>query len=546
MSERSAHVDTFARDHLPPRSQWPQLTASLPELQYPARLNCAHELLDRAFVEGHDGRRAAVYSEDAVWSWAELRANTDRIAQVLMRDLGVVPGNRVLLRAPNCPMLVAAWLAVVKCGAIAVTTMAMLRAKELAAIAQKARIDHALCHSRLCDELRQAARDTGLLSHIATFGDGILEAAMQRYPEPFQAVDTARDDVCLFAFTSGTTGGPKATVHCHSDVLAMADVVARHLLQTQQDDIYLGTPPLGFTFGLGALLVFPLRFRAATVMLESVTADAVVNAIEKLGATCLFTAPTMYRNLGGRLDSARLSSLRRCVSAGEPLPQAVSDNWYAKTGIRLIDGLGSTEMMHIFISAAGPDIRPGATGRPLPGYEACVLDEENRPLPRGHAGRLAVRGPTGCRYLDDPRRQLEYVVNGWNVTGDWYYVDEDGYFWFQGRIDDMIVSGGYKIPAPEVESALLAHPGVKECAVIGAPDEQRGQIVKAFVVLREGFDGSDRVKELQDFVKASIAPYKYPRAIEIVTVLPKTPTGKIQRFALRQREMERAAHPGEA
>jgi len=395
-----------------------------------------------------------------------------------------------------------------KVGAIAVTTIPMLRAKELGQIAAKARIDHALCDLRLVSEVSATREQTGWLSKTLTWGDGILESRMAAQPATFENIDTSRDDVCVLAFTSGTTGQPKATMHFHRDVLVMADIVGRHLLETAAHDVYVGSPPLAFTFGLGALLVFPLRFRGATVMIEHPTAENLLSAVQKYRATCLFTAPTMYRNLVSLVSKYDLSSLRRCVSAGEVLPKVTSDAWFAESGIRLIDGIGATEMMHIFISSKGDAIRPGSTGKPLPGYEAVILDDRNRPLPPGNAGRLAVRGPTGCRYLEDAR-QKEYVIGGWNVTGDRYYVDEDGYFWYQARTDDMIVSSGYNIAGPEVEGALLAHPAVKEAAVIGAPDVERGQIVKAFVVVNTGYTpGPALVGSLQDHL-GFVAPRRY-------------------------------------
>lgn len=547
MSDYTAHIDTFTKDHLPPRKLWPEFRFELPELQYPDRVNCGRVLLDDAIAEGH-AARTVLYSDAGRWTYAELFEQTNRIANVLVRDLGVVPGNRVLLRAPNTPMLAACWLAVMKVGAVAVTTMPMLRAKELAVIVQKARIEHALCDVRLVDELRQVAISG--LRHIVTFSDGNedsadggseLESLMGRRDAHFDAVDTARDDVCLLAFTSGTTGQPKATMHFHRDVLAMRDVVARHVFETSSSDIYVGSPPLGFTFGLGALLVFPLASRGAVALVEQPTPENLLDAVQKFGATALFTAPTAYRNLVPLAPQYDLSSLHRCISAGEPLPKATSDAWCKATGIRIIDGIGATEMIHIFISASGAEIRPGATGKPLPGYQACVLDEEGRALPRGFAGRLAVKGPTGCRYLDDPR-QAEYVQGGWNVTGDRYFVDTDGYFWFEARADDMIISGGYNIAGPEVEAALITHPAVRECAVVGSPDDARGQVVKAFVVLNAGFIGDPAlVGSLQNFVKQAIAPYKYPRAVEFVAALPKTQTGKVQRNVLRIRELDNAS-----
>ncbi len=525
-------MDTFARDGLPPKEQWPRLHFDLPELRYPECMNCATVLLDDAIAEGH-GERPAILTDAGPINYRELLARANRIANALA-DAGVQPGNRVLLRGYNGPELYAAWLAVMKAGAIAVTTMPMLRAPELGKVISKARPAFALCDQRLLGELRTAAGETEGLATIIGWGDGDLEGRMAKASDRYTNADTASDDVCLLAFTSGTTGQPKACVHFHRDVLAMADVVARHLLKTAPDDVYAGSPPLAFTFGLGALLVFPLRFRAATVPIEAPSPPAILAAIEKHRISCLFTAPFAYRALAGEVGGRDLTSLKRCVSAGEFLPKAISDLWQQHTGIRIIDGIGATEMIHIFISAVGEDIRPGATGKPLPGYRACVLDEAGRPLPPGSTGRLAVTGPTGCRYLDD-ERQRDYVQFGWNVTGDLYRVDEDGYFWFVARADDMIVSAGYNIAGPEVEWALLAHPAVRECAVIAAPDPERGTVVKACIVLAPGRAGDAAlVRELQDFVKQRIAPYKYPRIVEFLESLPKTATGKLQRKALRQ------------
>jgi len=524
-------VDTFAKDRLPPRDQWPRLHFDLPELRYPDRLNCANVLLDDAIAEGH-GDRPAILADAGPITYRELLARANRMANVLV-DAGVGPGNRVLLRGYNGPELYVAWLAVMKAGAIAVTTMPMLRAPELSAIIGKAKPAFALTDHRLVAELAAVAA-TGGVDTMITWGNGELEARLAAASEHFDNVDTAAEDVCLLAFTSGTTGQPKACAHFHRDVLVMADVVGRHLLETSPGDVYAGSPPLGFTFGLGVLLVFPLRFRAATVPIEAPAPATVLAAIERHGVTCLFTAPIAYRGLAGELAGRNLVSLKCCVSAGEFLPKAVSDLWFEKTGLRIIDGIGATEMIHIFISACGDDIRPGSTGKPLPGYRACVLDDDGHELPRGRTGRLAVTGPTGCRYLDDPR-QLDYVQGGWNVTGDLYRVDEDGYFWFVSRADDLIVSAGYNIAGPEVEWALLAHPAVRECAVIGAADAERGTVVKACIVLETGRAGDIALmKELQDFVKQRIAPYKYPRMIEFLDVLPKTATGKLQRKALRE------------
>jgi len=537
----TAHVDTFARDHLPPPELQPEFLFTLPELQFPARLNCAHELLDR-WVESGQGDRPCIRAPGGVcWTYAQLQAQANRIAQVLVREMGLVPGNRVLLRAPNNPMLAACWFAVMKAGGIAVATMPLLRAKELKQIIDKAQVSHALCDHSLAGELEAAAAQCPTLQQLRYFRDPSpqgLEAAMARQGARFDNVATAADDTCIIAFTSGTTGQPKGTMHFHRDVMAICACWPPHVLKAAPDDVFIGSPPLAFTFGLGGLLLFPMSIGASTVLLEKAAPPLLLPAIQEFGATVLFTAPTSYRAMAAdakrlRIGAPHGGTLRKCVSAGEALPAATRQLWKEATGIELIDGIGSTEMLHIFISADEAHAVPGATGTVVPGYQACVLDDEGRPVAPGVIGHLAVKGPTGCRYLAD-ERQRQYVKHGWNVTGDAYVLDERGYFHFQSRTDDLIVSAGYNIAAPEVEDALLAHPAVAECAVIGVPDEERGQLVKAFVVLREGHrPGEALVQELQDFVKRSIAPYKYPRAIEFRDSLPRTETGKLQRYRLK-------------
>ena len=538
----SAHVDTFARDRLPPRDQWPEFLFELPELQFPERLNCAAELLDRHIAEGHGERVCSRTPGGLVWTYAELQRQANRIANVLVHDLGLVPGNRVLLRAANKPMLVACWFAVVKAGGIAVATMPLLRAKELTQVIEKAQVSHALCDRALCAELETAQKQAPTLRQLVCFGDESpegLESCMARQPDTFTNVDTAADDTCMLAFTSGTTGQPKATMHFHRDVMAACACFPRHVLRANADDVFVGSPPLAFTFGLGGLVLFPMSIGASMVLVEKAAPADLVNVIADCGATVLFTAPTSYRAMAPaarerKISAAQGGTLRKCVSAGEALPAATRRLWREATGIELIDGIGSTELLHIFIAADEEHAREGATGVAVPGYQACVLDEHGEPAPAGSIGRLAVKGPTGCRYLDDPR-QAQYVQDGWNMTGDAYLVDADGYFRYQSRTDDMIVSAGYNIAAPEVEEALQQHPAVLECAVIGVADPERGQIVKAFVVVGEGAQaGEALVRELQDFVKATVAPYKYPRAIEFLDRLPRTETGKLQRFRLRE------------
>ncbi len=529
----SAHADTFARDHLPPREEWPELRFDLPELQFPPQLNCATELLDRRVAQGQ-GDRPCLLGEGVRWTYAELLAQANRIAHVLVEDLRLVPGNRVLLRGANSPMLAACWFAVIKAGGIAVCTMPLLRAKELVQIVDKAEISHALCDTRLAEELALARPSCATLTKVEHFHDGGLEARAVRKPSRFANLPTAADDTCLIAFTSGTTGTPKGTMHFHRDVMAACACWPAHVLRARPQDVFIGSPPLAFTFGLGGLLLFPMAAGAATVLLERSTPDVLPAAIAQYRATICLSAPTAYRAMVASTAASDLSSLRKCVSAGEALPVSTRRRWKDLTGIEMIDGIGATEMLHIFISHTEKDVKPGATGKPVPGYTACVVDDELRPLPLGGVGRLAVKGPTGCRYLADPR-QRDYVQRGWNLTGDAYLVDEDGWFVYQARTDDMIVSGGYNIAGPEVENALLLHPAVAECAVVGVPDDERGQCVKAFVVPRVGMQsGAALVKELQEFVKRSIAPYKYPRAVEFVDSLPRTESGKLQRFSLRK------------
>jgi 2-aminobenzoate-CoA ligase len=568
----SAHLDTFARDHLPPPEEWPQLVFDRPELRYPDRLNCGAELLDRS-VERFGAERPALRADDGeCWTYGELLSRVDRIAHVLTSVLGVVPGNRVLLRGPNSLHLAACWLAVMKAGAVAVTVLAAQRAHELRTVCSIGRINHALCDVRALDELTKA--DVPLL-HVTAFGgdasDDLL-ALSEQQPERYEAVDTAADDVALIAFTSGTTGQPKGCVHFHRDVLAIADTFSAHVLRPQPDDLFAGSPPLGFTFGLGGLVVFPLRAGAAALLGQWNGPEQMLAAVERHRVSVLFTAPTAYRGMLAKLDAppadrpgaageageARrdgpydLSSLRRCVSAGENLPAATWDSWHEATGLRLINGIGATEMLHIFVSAADEAIRPGTTGVAVPGFEARVVEKgpagELVAVPDGEPGLLAVRGPVGCRYLADPR-QREYVRDGWNITGDTYVREADGYLRYVARADDMIVSAGYNIAGPEVEEALLRHPDVNEAAVVGRPDELRGQVVVAHVVLREGAKASsakgasadgeaadseaEQAESLRKFVTAELTPYKCPREIVFADSLPRTPTGKLQRFLLR-------------
>ncbi len=544
----SRHVDTFTRDRLPPKDQWPLFMADRPELDYPDDFNCAVELVDRHVQEGR-GQRTALHGVTDIerhegafsWTYAELKDKTDRIAQVLTCEMGLVPGNRVLLRGGNSPMMAACWLGAVKAGMVVVPTMPLLRAGELATIIDKAQVSAALCDSLLVEELQHCmtpghAHQAPALRQLVAFrstGEDGLEARMARQSGGFTPPAASRDDVCLIAFTSGTTGQPKGTLHFHRDVLAMCDLFPRHILRMDERDVVCGTPPIAFTFGLGGLLAFSLRHGASTVLMEKHTPESLLRTIARYQATQCYTAPTFYRQMAALAQDFDLSSLKHPVSAGEALPDATRQLWEQATGITMTDGIGGTEVIHIYISSAGPQVRRGAIGQVVPGYVAQIVGEDMQPVPPGTVGRLAVRGPTGCKYLDDVR-QTNYVQDGWNLPGDTFVMDADGYFSYQARNDDMIISAGYNIAGPEVEGALMLHPAVAECGVVGMADEERGQIVQAFVVLKPGHTGDAAlVRALQEHVKQAIAPFKYPRKLVFVDTLPRTETGKLQRFKLR-------------
>jgi 2-aminobenzoate-CoA ligase len=532
----SAHADTFARDNLPLPADWPEIDLS--GFDYPEWMNAGVELSDR-MVERGFGDRVALIGNGRRRTYKELTDWTNRLANALVEDFGLKPGNRVLIRSANNPAMVACWLAATKAGAVVVNTMPMLRAKELAKIVDKAEISLALCDSRLMDEMVACAKESAFLKQVVSFDgtanhDAELDRAALDKPVQFEAVKTGRDDVALLGFTSGSTGIPKATMHFHRDLLIIADAYAKEVLDVQPEDVFVGSPPLAFTFGLGGLAIFPLRFGASAALLENATPPNLIEIIKKYKATICFTAATAYRAMLGAMEQgADLSSLRVAVSAGETLPAPVYEEWVKKTGKPILDGIGSTEMLHIFISNRLDDHKPASTGKPLAGYQVIVVDDEMNEVPRGTVGKLAVRGPVGCRYLAD-ERQADYVRDGWNLTGDSFIEDEDGYFHFAARSDDMIVSAGYNIAGPEVEAALLSHEYVRECAVIGKADDVRGHIVEAHVVLEaHAVPGEALVKLLQDHVKAQIAPYKYPRSIVFIKELPKTESGKIQRFRLK-------------
>lgn len=532
----SAHTDTFARDNLPPASLCPEFL--LDGFDYPEHLNAGFELTDKMVEQGF-GDHTALIGNGRHRTYKELTDWTNRLAHVLVDELNVKPGNRILIRSANTPAMVACWLAATKAGAVVVNTMPLLRAKELEQIVDIAEVTLALCDTRMLDEIEEVAKTSKTLTRVADFDgsqnhDSDLDRMALEKSVRFDPVKTGRDDVALLGFTSGTTGVPKATMHFHRDLMIIADGYAKEVLGVTPEDIFVGSPPLAFTFGLGGLAIFPLRFGATATLLETASPPNMIEIIEKYKATVCFTAPTAYRfMLSAMDDGADLSSLRAAVSAGETLPSPVYKDWIEKTGKPMLDGIGATEMLHIFISNRFDDHAPACTGRPVTGYQVKVIDDDNNTVPNGTVGRLAVKGPTGCRYLADDR-QANYILDGWNITGDSFSMDDDGYLYFAARNDDMIISGGYNIAGPEVESALLSHELVAECAVVGAADIDRGSIVQAHIVLKDNAKESDNtVSILQEYVKATIAPYKYPRSIVFCSSLPKTATGKIQRYLLK-------------
>jgi len=540
---KTAHLDTFVHDNLPPIELQPDFIFELPELEFPDKMNCAVEILDRAIIKGY-GDRICIQCDRLTWTYKDLLDRANQMANVLIKELQLKPGNRVLLRSANTPEMVASWFAVVKAGGIAVATMPLLRSLELIQIIDKAQVSHAICDHSLKDELLKAQegcqskslKQVSLLRSAESQLNGVnsLDISALSHSTRFENFSSLSTDCCILAFTSGTTGVPKATIHTHRDVMSICTCWPKFVLKPEPTDVFIGSPPIAFTFGLGGLILFPMTFGASVALLEKASPKDLLIGIQKFKATVLFTAPTSYRQLAleGLID--KHSSLRKCVSAGEALPGPTRALWKQSTGIEIIDGIGTTEMLHIFISANELEAIPGATGRVVKGYKACILDDNGNQLPAGEIGHLAVKGPTGCRYLND-ERQAKYIKNGWNVTGDAYVMDKNGYFHYQSRTDDMIISSGYNIAGPEIETCILSHPSVTECAVVGEPDDARGAIVKAFVVLKANISPNDSTtKSIQDHVKAQLAPYKYPRKIEYVESLPKTETGKIQRFKLRQ------------
>ncbi|MEC4005056.1 AMP-binding protein [Flavobacterium sp. SUN052] len=526
------YEDNFAHNNLPSLDLQPEYSfLDLPQFQHPEMLNCVDKLLDNHIKESR-GNNTCIRTFETTWTYQDLYEKANQIAHVLVDDLGLVSGNRVLLRSANNPMMVACWFAIIKAGGIVVATMPLLRSKEIKIFIDCAEISHAICDSELSEEMNLVKSD--YLKKTSYFRNGDLETLMQSKPKTFTNYHSKADSVALIGFTSGTTGLPKMTAHYHKDILNICEAFPNYALQPTPNDVFTGSPPLGFTFGLGGLVLFPMYFGASTFLIEKPSPDLLLQAIQDFKITICFTAPTAWRIITTKVNEYDISSLRKCISAGETLPLKVWQDWYDATKLKIIDGIGATEMLHIFISSNEENIKPGATGKAIMGYEAKIIDSNGNEVPRNESGRLAVRGITGCKYLNREEKQLEYVENGWNITGDIFRQDEDDYFWFVARGDDMIISSGYNIGAIEVESVLLTHEDILECAVVGLPDEERGMLVCAHIVLKDSSKASDELKKsIQLWFKEVATPYKYPREIIFTDVLPKTETGKIQRFKLK-------------
>ena len=523
-------TDNFAHEHLPSTDLQPDYVfLDLPQFNRPEMLNCVDKLLDNHIKEGR-GNIPCIRTFDTTWTYNDLHVKANQIAHVLVDDLGLVSGNRVLIRSANNPMMVACWFAIVKAGGIVVATMPLLRSKELTTIINCAEISHVLCDNTLQEDMNLVQSD--FLKRTSFYDE--LENLMQSKSKVFDNYHSKSDSIALIGFTSGTTGLPKMTSHYHKDILNICEAFPPFSLQITQKDIFTGSPPLGFTFGLGGLVLFPMYFGASTFLIEKPTPEMLLQAIQEHKITICFTAPTAWRVITSKVTDFDISSLRKCVSAGETLPLKVWQDWYEATGLKIIDGIGATEMLHIFISSNEKNMKPGATGVAITGYEAQIIDSNGNEVPKNDPGRLVVRGITGCKYLNRTEKQKEYVEMGWNVTGDIFRQDEDGYFWFVARGDDMIISSGYNIAAIEVESVLLTHKDILECAVVGLPDEERGMLVCAHIVLKEKRKATDNMRNnIQHWFKEVAAPYKYPRVIYFTDALPKTETGKIQRFKLK-------------
>ena len=524
--------DNFAQNNLPEPSFQPDyLFLDLPQFNHPENLNCVERLLDDHIANGK-GSNVCLKTFSETWTYNDLFEKSNQIAHVLVDDLGLQPGNRVLLRSCNNPMMVACWFAILKVGGIVVATMPLLRSKELKTLIDCAEISHVICDSSLADEINLVKSD--FLKSVSFYRNGSIDELMQSKPKTFQNYNTKADDVAIIGFTSGTTGNPKMTAHYHKDILNICEAFPNYSLQPTENDIFTGSPPIGFTFGLGGLVLFPMYFGASSFLIEKPSPDVLLEVIQNEKITICFTAPTAWRILTEKSKDYDLSSLRRCISAGETLPFKIWEDWYNATGLKIIDGIGATEMLHIFISSNQENMKPGSTGIAITGYEAKIIDKNGNDVPYDSPGRLAVRGITGCKYLNRPEKQQEYVENGWNITGDIFKQDQDGYFWFVARGDDMIISSGYNIAAIEVESVLLTHNEILECAVVGLPDEERGMLVCANIVLKNQANASTELaKNIQNWFKENAAPYKYPRVINFLDKLPKTETGKIQRFKLK-------------
>ncbi len=537
----------------PPRELWPRFGLDFPEArEWPAKLNIAEVLVDDNLKRGD---KPAILYEDRQIKYRELQLMINKFGNAL-KVLDVKPYDRVMLRLPNIPEFIVSSLAVQKLGAVSVPTFTLLKAKELSYIASDCEAKVLITTPSLLEDVEKAKGELKTIRHIV-----LADAKPSEVEAPYIAFDYLMDDfkeatglepvrvdqdeVTLLLYTSGTTGPPKGCIHTHRHYLAVADCYAKNVLQAREDDVWGGPPTMAFAYGHTGLICNPLRHGATTSLVGSGRFEpaSMFQLIEKHGISVFYGVPTAYRTMvalkheRGKYD---FSSLRVCVTAGEPCPPSLYYTIKEFFGCEVLEHMGCTELFNGFISTRFGQVKPGSMGLAVPGYDVRILGDDGNEVKTGEVGHLAVAGPIGIRYWKLPEKQAESVRNGWNHTGDMAYKDEEGFFWFASRSDDIIKTAAYRVSPHEVEEALIKHGAVAEAGVIGVPDLERGQIIKAFIVLKPDHKPSSRLEEeLRVFVKDQIAPYKAPKEVEFVKELPKTETGKIRRAELKRKELKK-------
>jgi benzoate-CoA ligase len=512
-----------------------------PEIVIPDRFNATAYFVDRIVEEGH-GARTAILCGDQAISYQEVLAEVNRAGNALL-ELGVEIENRVALLLLDCPEFAYAFFGAIKIGAVPVPINTLLKPQDYGYLLRDSRARALIVSAELLSSVESILPTLERMRHVVVVGEAARYASfaqlLQRQAADLEAADTCKDDVAFWLYTSGTTGMSRAAVHLQHDMVYCSRLYADSILNIGPEDRTFSIAKLYFAYGLGNALYCPFAVGASTVFFPGrPMPEAVFTTVKRYRPTLFFGVPTAYAAMLHAAEQgaeADFSSVRLCVSAGEPLPAGLYRRWLDRFGVEILDGIGSTEVLHIFLSNRPGSVRPGSSGLPVPGYEAQIVDDDGATVGPGEIGNLMVRGDSTCAYYwnkhDASRRQ---IAGEWIRTGDKYHTDEDGYFWYDGRSDDMLKAGGIWVSPTEVEGVIVEHPAVLECAVVGAEDEERLVKPKAYVVLKDGAQAADGlVLEIQELVKGRLAPYKYPRWIEFVDDLPKTATGKIQRYKLR-------------